>query len=278
MSGPVLQSQNALPADKFGTQVLDESSRDPDYGLGLGQNASLLRAPQLTLVAPTRDDLAVKRLTDSTLPLFARVPASTTTALVFNDATLRPASMRPIGPEQHLIGEYEDYQFHPTIASTEPNARGGKPPTGPASALASAWRYPYDEIGPIAASGLLTSQLNFQENKYAQEGLNKYAAEQQEIVMPGATQMYGFEGDGIFGTQGVDILGSAPVARTQGVLTVVPASGAVMRDNDAEVDSLAALDNIEDRAIQGERVLAYDNTLRQVLSYKDEDQFAFGKV
>ena len=92
--------------------------------------------------------------------------------------------------------------------------------------------------------------------------------------MPGATQMYGYESEGLFSTAN-SVMGDAPAARTQGVLTTVPASGAVVRGNDADTrDALSVLSGIEDRTIQGERVLAYDNTLRRASGYTDVDQFA----
>lgn len=256
-------------------------------GLGLGQNASLLRDPALQQVAPTRDDLAIKRLTDQTSPMFARIPTATTTALVYNDAValrtdtdtvLRPYSMRPVGPDQHLVGRYEDFQFHPTISSQSSDARGGNPaPKDDASRMSGAWRYPYDEIGTVAAAGLVTSQLNFQENRAAQMELSAYAEAQGKSVMPGATQMYGYEAQGVFGEAAGSILGQAPAAETQGILSVVPASGAVAKANDADPeDALEALANIEDKAVQGERVLAYDNQLEQINNFREANQFSTG--
>lgn len=276
-----------MPAGGFGTAIIDESysNEDGEYGLGSGQSSVLLRDPQLMQVATTRDDLAVRRLTDSSAPLFARVPTATTTSLVYKDAlrqrvntgtTLRPASMRPVGPAQLLVGTFEDFQFHPTIYSRSGDARGGEqPPRGePAAGLAGAWRYPYTEVGAVAGAGLVTSMLNFQENRAAQESIEAYAANQETVVMPGATQMYGYESEGLFSTAG-SVMGDAPAARTQGVLTTVPASGAVVRGNDADTrDALSVLSGIEDRTIQGERVLAYDNTLRRASGYTDVDQFA----
>lgn len=281
---PLTQAQNAVPRDGWGTTLVDRASD----GLGLGQNAVLLRDPKVGQVAPTRDDLAIRKLTDASLPMFTRVPNATTTDLVYQDAlrlrtdtdtVLRPYSMRPVGPDQHLIGTFEDFQLHPTIASTSVDARNGRPlADNDAQRLASAWRYPYDEIGTVAAAGLVTSMLNFQENRAAQVELERHAKAQGASAMPGATQMYDYEGKGIFGEAAGRIVGSAPALETQGILSVVPASGAVVRANDAVPEnSLAALTNIEDRTIQGERVLAYDNQLRQVRNYTEADQFRTGQ-
>ena len=72
--------------------------------------------------------------------------------------------------------------------------------------------------------------------------------------------------------------GTAPAADSQGILSVVPASGAVVKGNDVvPEDALAALTNIEDNTIQGERVLAYDNQLKRVANYREADQFATGQ-
>jgi hypothetical protein len=118
--------------------------------------------------------------------------------------------------------------------------------------------------------------LNYQENTQVQNELRTHTAAQQEVPMPGATQMYDIPGNEIFGTQGLNIAGTAPAARTQGILSVTPASGAVVRGNDYNVrDALAALDGIEDRAVQGERVLAHDNQMSRVMGYRNPDQFDF---
>ena len=125
---------------------------------------------------------------------------------------------------------------------------------------------------------MVTSQLNFQENQAAQNELEKYAAEQGKSAMPGATQMYGYEANGIFGENAGRIMGSAPAADTQGILSVVPASGAVVKGNDVvPEDALAALTNIEDTTIQGERVLAYDNQMKRVANFREADQFSTGR-
>lgn len=280
---PLTQPQNALPADGFGSVLVDRSQD----GVGLGQHASLLRDPKLNQVAPTRDDLAIRRMTDNAMPMFARVPNATTTDLVYRDAlslrtdtdtVLRPYSMRPVGPDQHLVGTYEDFQLHPTVHSRSSDARGGRAPNDDARRLEGAWRYPYSEIGQVAAAGLVTSQLNFQENQAAQNELEKYAAGQGKSAMPGATQMYGYEASGIFGEAAGSILGAAPAADTQGILSVVPASGAVVKGNNVvPEDSLAALTNIEDTTIQGERVLAYDNQMKMVTNFREANQFSTGQ-
>lgn len=280
---PLTQPQNALPSDGFGSVLVDRSQD----GVGLGQNASLLRDPKLNQVAPTRDDLAIRRMTDNAMPMFARVPNATTTDLVYKDAltlrtdtdtVLRPYSMRPVGPDQHLVGTFEDFQLHPTVLSRSSDARGGRAPDDDARKLEGAWRYPYAEIGQVAAAGLVTSQLNFQENQAAQNELEKYAAEQGKSAMPGATQMYGYEANGIFGEAAGSILGAAPAADTQGILSVVPASGAVVKGNNVVPEnSLAALTNIEDTTIQGERVLAYDNQMKMVTNFREADQFSTGQ-
>jgi hypothetical protein len=148
-------------------------------------------------------------------------------------------------------------------------ARGGRAPD---RRLEGGWRYPYAEVGAVGASGLLTSQLNFQENKQLQEKLDVQVAKNRSVVMPGSDQQYGRRGSGIFGEE-VDVVGVAPVARTQGVLTIVPASGAVMRGNTFDVDPMSALDGIEDVSIQGERVLAHDNQLLRLGAFRNPAQF-----
>ena len=273
--GAVFQKQNTLPPDQFGTTFLNEAE-------GLGQNASLLRDPHLMQVAPTRDDLAMRHLTDGSRPLFARVPTATTTALVFRDATklrtdtdtiLRPSGMRTVGPSQSLLGEFEDFQYHPTVASTSSDARGGKTASGAADALAGAWRYPFTDVGVVAAGGLVTSMLNFQENKDAQHALERHATAQQNVAMPGATQMHGYESSGMF-QNGGSVWGTAPAAQTQGVLTTVPATGAVITGNRlGSGDPLAALRDAQEHGIQAERILIHDNTLRQTEGFRDPDQF-----
>jgi hypothetical protein len=266
--------------DGFGTTLIDNSASVENERYGLGQNASLLRDPQLMQVAPTRDDLAAKRLTDSTAPMYARIPTATSRALVFEGATtartntesvLRGQSMRPVGPAQHVVGDYEDFQFHPTIVSNSSDARGGR---GGDTSLQGAWRYPYSEVGTVAAAGLVTSQLNYQENQSIQSDIASYAESQGDVVMPGATQMHGYSESGIFKWAG-NAMGALPAARTQGVLSVVPASGAVIRGNDylQTSDAMTALDGIEDRTIQGERILAHDQRLNRLRAYRAPTQF-----
>lgn len=275
----VLQEGNRLPDDGFASLLLDRG-RD---GLGLGQGPMFTRDPALQQVATTREDLAAEKLTDNTLPMFARAPTATTTHLVYKDAqvlrtdvesVLRPYGMRVVGPDQHLIGTFEDFQFHPTISSRSTDARGGVPPDAndPANALASAWRYPYDEIGAVKAAGLVTSQLNYQENQRVQRELEEHARLQGASAMPGATQMRGYESEGIFGEMTGRILGTAPAAETQGILSIVPASGAVVMANN--VPGAEALLG-ESEVIQGERVLAHDNQLRAAMRYREADQFVF---
>lgn len=278
-TGPLLLSNNALPADGFATSVLDASTEVEAFGLG--QNAALLRDPDLQQVAPTRDGLTANRLTAQANPMYSRVPTATTTALVFQDAAsirvntdtvLRAETVRAVGPSEFLVGDFEDLQFHPTMASSAPDARGGRRAD---THLAGAWRYPYHEVGAVAASGVLTSQLNYQENKKLQGEVLAYAAQQQEPPLaPGSLQQYGTAGNGLFDVNSGSVIGDAPVARTQSILTVVPASGAVVRGTDAATDdALAVLDGIEDRAIQGERLLAHDNRMLRLEAYRHPDQF-----
>lgn len=281
-TGPRFLRTNSVPSDGFATTILDESIEVE--GFGLGQNASLLRDPDLQLVAPTRDDLAAKNLTARANPMYSRVPTATTTALVFQDAAkmrtntdtvLRAETVRPVGPSELLVGDFEDFQFHPTMSSRASDARGGRRAD---TSLAGAWRYPYHEVGAVAAAGILTSQLNFQENKKLQGDVLSYASQQQKPPMaPGSLQQYGTAGNGLFDLNGGYVIGDAPVAHTQSVLTVVPASGAVVRSNDAFTatkDALTALDGIEDRGIQGERILAHDHRMQRLQAYRPPNQFA----
>lgn len=273
----VLQPGSRLPDDGFGSLLLDRG-RD---GLGLGQGPLFLRDPQLQQVAPTREDLAAQKLTENAVPMFSRTPTTTTTHLVYKDAlvtrtdtdsVLRPYSLRVVGPDQLLVGSYEDFQFHPTIYSRSNDARGGRPPPSgdAAQALSSAWRYPYSEIGTVEAAGLVTSQLNYQENKDLQLELERHARRQGASAMPGATQMHGYVSKGIFGEGAGRVLGTAPAAETQGILSVVPASGAVMMGND--VPGASALQS-ENEVIQGERILAYDQQLKAAMGFRAADQF-----
>lgn len=273
----VLQPGSRLPDDRFGSQLLDRG-RD---GLGLGQGPLFIRDPLLQQVAPMREDLAAEKLTNNAVPMFSRTPTATTTTLVYKDAqvlrtdtdsVLRPYSMRVVGPDQLLVGSFEDFQFHPTIYSQSTDARDGRSPptTDPANLMASAWRYPYKEIGVVEAAGLVTSQLNYEENKAQQLELERYAQRQGASAMPGATQMHGYTTQGIFGERAGRILGTAPAAETQGILTIVPASGAVVMGND--VPGLSALQS-ENDVIHGERILAHDQQLRAAMGFREANQF-----